>query len=340
MFSINITPSVQKNNMDHSIGILKFEPLLQYRIWGGEKLRNNLGKKALTKNIGESWEISSVPDYMTLVAEGDFKGGNLPDLIHRFGKELVGENCFQTHGKDFPILIKFIDASSQLSVQVHPNDDLAMKRHNSLGKNEMWYIMETEEDADLCIGFSKELHKKSYLEYLKEGDLSSVLNTFKVHKGESYYLPAGRVHAIGKGVLLAEIQQTSDVTYRIYDYDRVDQQTGKKRELHLEESIDAIDFSLVNEYQTNYEKMENQSNTIIDTPYFKTNYVNAQQPLQMKYEKNHSFKIFICTSGEGIVKCASNEASLKKGETILLAANEAKLTILPKNKMELLEVFY
>lgn len=326
--------------MNHSIGILKFEPLLQYRIWGGEKLRNSLGKKAHTKNIGESWEISSVPDCMTPVAEGSLKGENLPDLIHRFGKDLVGKNCFQTHGTDFPILIKLIDASAPLSVQVHPNDALAKKRHNSLGKNEMWYIMEVEEESDLCIGFSKKLEKKAYHKHLREGNLASVLNTFKVNKGELYYLPAGRVHAIGKGVLLAEVQQTSDVTYRIYDYDRVDQKTGQKRELHLEESIDAIDFSLVHEYQTNYEKKENQSNTMIDTPYFKTNYVNARKPLQLKYEKNHSFKIFICTSGEGLVKCASNEASLKKGETVLLAANEEKLTILPKNKMELLEVSY
>jgi mannose-6-phosphate isomerase len=326
--------------MNHSIGILKFEPILQYRIWGGENLRMELGKKTDFKKIGESWEISGVPDHLTLVAKGNYKGENLPDLIHRFGPQLVGDHCFQTHGDDFPILIKFIDANAPLSVQVHPNDHLAKKRHNSQGKNEMWYIMEAEEESNLSIGFSKELHKESYREHLKQGTLKAVLNTFKVNKGESYYLQAGRVHAIGKGILLAEIQQTSDVTYRIYDYDRVDARTGEKRKLHTEESIDAIDFSLVSEYQINYKKEENQSNAMIATPYFKTNYINAQQPVQRKYERNHSFKIFICISGEGIVQCASNRASLKKGETILLAANEEKLTILPKDKLELLEVFY
>jgi mannose-6-phosphate isomerase len=324
----------------NAIGILKFEPLFKYRIWGGNKLKNNLDKKLPFSNIGESWEISGVRDHMTLVKNGVFKGQNLPGLIQRFKEELVGETCYKTHGTDFPILIKFIDANLPLSVQVHPNDDLAKKRHQSFGKNEMWYLMDTEEEAELCIGFSEVLDKNLYANYVKEGNLSSVLNTFKVKKGEVYYLPAGLVHAIGKGVLLAEIQQTSDITYRIYDYDRIDPQTGEKRELHVKESIDAIDFDLMAS-QTTFEKKENQSNFMMDTPYFKTNYINTNKPMEISYEKNDSFKIFICTSGEGTLKCFSSEVTLRRGETVLLPANEEQVTILPnKNRIDLLEVSY
>jgi mannose-6-phosphate isomerase len=168
----------------------------------------------------------------------------------------------------------------------------------------------------------------------------SVLNTINVNKGELYYLPAGRVHAIGKGVMLAEIQQTSDVTYRVYDYNRVDKKTGEQRELHVQESIDAIDFSLVENYQTNYDKTPDQSNEMIDTPYFKTNYINSSKELILNYELNNSFKIFICTAGKGVLSIDNQEVSICKGETILLAANEEKLTILPNGNIELLEVAY
>ncbi|WP_139958723.1 type I phosphomannose isomerase catalytic subunit [Flavicella sediminum] len=326
--------------MKNNIGILKFNPIFQYRIWGGEKLKTVLEKSYTENSIGESWEISGVKGNETVVSEGSLQGETLPTLISRFGKELVGSTCFEEYGNEFPILIKFIDAKTPLSVQVHPDDGLAKERHNSLGKNEMWYIMDADEEADLLIGFKEQLDKKSYMSHVDKGDLMSVLNTFTVNKGELYYLPAGRVHAIGQGVLLAEIQQTSDVTYRVYDYDRVDSKTGEKRELHVEESIDAIDFSLVEDYQTTYKKEENQSNLMIDTPYFKTNYISANKELQLDYELNKSFKIFICTSGKGTLKTTSQEISLKRGETVLLAANEEKLTISPEGTFELLEASY
>ncbi|MFC2109445.1 type I phosphomannose isomerase catalytic subunit [Bacteroidota bacterium] len=326
--------------MKNNIGILKFDPIFQYRIWGGEKLKNVLGKSYTESNIGESWEISGVKGNQTIVSDGNFKGKTLPALINLFGSELVGDKCYQEYGNEFPILIKFIDAKTPLSVQVHPDDILAKERHNSLGKNEMWFIMDADDKADLLIGFKEELDKKKYIDHVEKGDLMSVLNTFTVNKGELYYLPAGRVHAIGQGIMLAEIQQTSDVTYRVYDYDRVDSKTGKKRELHVGQSIDAIDFSLVDNYETTYDKKENQSNLMIDTPYFKTNYISASKELKINYEENDSFKIFICTSGKGILKSASHEVSIKRGETVLLAANEEKLTISPEGSIELLEASY
>jgi mannose-6-phosphate isomerase len=325
---------------DHSIGLLKFQPIFHYRIWGGEKLKTVLNKNYSGSNIGESWEISGVKGNETKVSEGIHKGETLGTLTDKFRADFVGKKCFNEFGNEFPILIKFIDAVSPLSVQVHPNDALARERHNSLGKDEMWFIMDTDEKAELLIGFNKELTKDSFKECISKGELMPVLNSLEVNKGELYYLPAGRVHAIGAGVLLAEIQQTSDVTYRVYDYDRVDKISGKKRELHIDESIDAIDFSLIDDYKTEYSKVENQSNKMIDTPYFKTNYTSAFEDVELVYEENKSFKIFICTEGSAILKTENQEVNIKKGETVLLAANEKSLTILPAGNVELLEASY
>lgn len=326
--------------MRDTIGILKFGPIFQYRIWGGEKLKNVLKKDYSETQIGESWEISGVKGGETAVSKGPLKGAVLPDLISRYQADLVGEKCYRTYGNEFPILIKFIDAAAPLSVQVHPDDALAKERHNSLGKNEMWYIMDADKDAELVIGFEKSLDKEDFKKHVDRGDLMSVLNNIKVSKGELYYLPAGRVHAIGKGVMLAEIQQTSDVTYRVYDYDRVDKKTGKKRALHVEASIDAIDFSPVKNYRTPYDSMPNQVNTMIETPFFKTNYIGCQEALTLHYRAGESFKIFICTDGGGSLKTAQQEETLKKGETVLLAANEEFLELVPEGTMELLEVTY
>jgi mannose-6-phosphate isomerase len=323
-----------------TIGLLKFQPIFHYRIWGGEKLKTLLNKNYTESSIGESWEISGVKGSETQVSEGGYTGETLKTLTEKFEDEFVGEKCFKEYGNEFPILIKFIDALTPLSVQVHPNDALAKERHDSLGKNEMWFIMDADEKADLLIGFNKELDKVSFKERVNQGDLMPVLNSLKVEKRELYYLPAGRVHAIGAGVLLAEIQQTSDVTYRVYDYDRVDKTTGEKRELHIEESVDAIDFQLVDDYKTGYSKALNQSNEMIDTPYFKTNYINASKETALEYEVNKSFKIFICTEGSAVLKIDHQETNIKKGETILLAANEKSLTILPTSNVELLEASY
>lgn len=324
----------------HVIGLLKFQPIFHYRIWGGDKLKTVLHKNYSEENIGESWEISGVPGNETEVLTGSLKGETLATLTNKFENQLVGEKCFKAFGDEFPILIKFLDAATALSVQVHPDDELAKERHNSLGKNEMWYIMNADKDANLLIGFKEQLNKEDFKKTVQNGTLMEVINSIQVNKGELYYLPAGRVHAIGAGVMLAEIQQTSDVTYRVYDYDRVDKTTGEKRELHVEESVDAIDFSMVENYRTDYRKEKNVSNTMIDTPFFKTNYINFDAQTELKYAENQSFKIFICTEGSAVLTIEGQQEKIMKGETIFLPANEKSLTILPQQSVELLEVSY
>lgn len=323
------------------IGILKFAPIFQYRLWGGEKLKTVLGKKYEGKNIGESWEISGVQGNETPVESGIFSGLCLSELIEKFQEKLVGEKVFKTFGTHFPLLIKFIDAAMPLSLQVHPNDFLAKKRHDSLGKNEMWYIMDTDENANLLIGFNEKLDKKSFEQHLEKGNLLDKINAIKVKKEQAYFLPAGRVHAIGAGILLAEIQQTSDVTYRVYDYDRVDKKTGEKRQLHVKESLEAMDFELHKNYDTSYEKTVNQANTIIETPYFKTRYITVEKTISLNYTPMESFKIFIAVYGEGIIVVAGVTTPIKKGETLLLPAEESSLEIIPtREKLTLLETSY
>ena len=254
---------------------LQFTPLFKYRIWGGEKLKTELNKHYNEENIGESWEISDVSDNETVVAEGALKGQSLRDLIKEFKDDFVGNAVYEKFGEEFPLLIKFIDAKTPLSIQVHPSNELAKTRHNSFGKNEMWYIMDDEKEAELIVGFNKDVEKEKYIEHLKNSTLNKILNIEKIEKGDTFYIPTGRVHAIGAGVLLAEIQQTSDVTYRIYDYDRVDSKTCTKRELHNEMAIDVIDYEVHDTYKTDYSLEKNVSNTLVHSPYFRTNIFNC-----------------------------------------------------------------
>lgn len=222
---------------------LRFNPVYSYRIWGGDKLKTVLNKNYQEESIGESWEVSDIKDNETKVAEGSLEGQTLKQLIKKFKGDFVGNSVYKSFGNNFPLLIKFIDAKTPLSIQVHPSNKLAKQRHNSFGKNEMWYVLQAQENAELIVGFSKKIEKESYQAHLKDSTLTEILNIEKVDKGDTFYIPTGRVHAIGAGVLLAEIQQTSNITYRIYDYDRVDAKTGEKRELHTELAMDAIDYN-------------------------------------------------------------------------------------------------
>ncbi|MGB2684092.1 MAG: type I phosphomannose isomerase catalytic subunit [Olleya sp.] len=212
---------------------LTFNPVFSYRIWGGNKLKSVLNKSYSQDNIGESWEISDVEDNQTIVNNGNLKGNTLKDLIKTFKGNFLGHKVYQTFGNNFPLLIKFIDAKTPLSIQVHPSNQLAKKRHNSFGKNEMWYVMQAENEAELIVGFNQKISKEDYVNHLKNNTLKDILNIETVTSGDTFYIPTGRVHAIGAGVLLAEIQQTSNITYRIYDYDRVDKKNRtKKRATH------------------------------------------------------------------------------------------------------------
>ncbi|WP_456421738.1 type I phosphomannose isomerase catalytic subunit [Lutibacter sp.] len=317
---------------------LKFDPIFSSRIWGGKKLKTVLNKIYNKESIGESWEISDIKNNETTVSEGNLKGKTLKQLIEMFKGNFVGNRVYNIFGDNFPLLIKFIDAKEPLSIQVHPGDSLAKKRHNSFGKNEMWYVMQAEKDAELIVGFNQKTTKEIYGEYLKNSSLSKLLNVEKVNKGDVYYIPTGRIHAIGAGVLLAEIQQTSNITYRIYDYDRIDATTGKKRELHNDLALDAIDFEFNNNYKTTYNIKTNISTKLIHSPYFKTNIINVKGELIKNYSKLDSFVIYMCTEGNLEIVYNGNYFILDIGETLLLPAITTQIKLKSTNST-ILEVF-
>ena len=318
---------------------LKFKPILKEKIWGGKKLNTILGKDSVKNNIGESWEISDVDKDISIIANGSLKGKTLQELILVYNKDLLGERVYKNFGNKFPLLIKYIDAKEDLSIQLHPNNHLAKERHNSFGKTEMWYVMQADKDAKLIVGFNKDLEKEEYVKHLKSKTLTNILNIDIVEKGDVYFIPTGRVHAIGAGVLLAEIQQTSDITYRIYDWDRKDD-SGEYRELHTEDALDALDFSSKPSYKTNYTKKLNKRNNIVDCQYFTTNILNINEEVQINNSDKDSFVIYMCVDGDGAQLISNGfEENLNYGETILIPAKLKTLQIIPKGETELLEVY-
>lgn len=318
---------------------LKFSPLFKYRIWGGEKLKTALNKKYSENNIGESWEISDVSGDETLVGNGPLLGKSLKALINEFEGEFLGDGVYEKFGEDFPLLIKFIDAKTPLSIQVHPSNEIAKERHNSFSKNEMWYVMQADDNAALIVGFDKKITKEEYQEHLENNTILDVMHHENVTTGDTFYIPTGRVHAIGAGVLLAEIQQTSDITYRIYDYDRVDAKTGKKRDLHNEQAIDVIDYEVYDTYKTSYDLVKNTSNTLVHSPYFTTNILDVNTTLFKDYSNLDSFVIFMCVEGNASIVYMEKTYHLHCGETILLPAAIQNISIQAK-QAKLLEVYY
>lgn len=318
---------------------LKFEPIIKEKIWGGRKLQTLLHKNLRDlPNGGESWEISAVPGDESVVVNGPLKGVSLDRLVKEYGATLMGEDVAKQFGGTFPLLVKFIDAKTDLSVQVHPNDALAKARHNSFGKSEMWYTMQADNGGQIISGFKQELTREEYINRVEKSCLNEVLAHHDVKHGDVYYIPSGRVHAIGAGVLLAEIQQTSDITYRIYDYNRKDL-NGKERELHTEFALDANDFSIPETYKTEYSVVDNESSRIIDTPYFKTNIISLSKSIQKDYSNLDSFVIYVCVEGEVSLTYENDGmVSLKMGESILLPAALNYLT-LSGASAKLLEVY-
>lgn len=316
---------------------LKFDPIFKYRIWGGEKLKTVLNKEYSENLIGESWELSDVPGDISSINNGEYKGTPLDVLIEKFPNEILGKSVLQNFGKKFPLLLKFIDAKTPLSIQVHPDDALAKERNDSFGKSEMWHVMQADDDAELIVGFNKQETKDTYKEAIENKEILSLLNTVKVNSGDTFYIPAGRIHAIGAGVLLAEIQQTSDITYRIYDYDRVDTKTNKTRDLHTEESLDAIDFEVQDTYISNYKKEENTPNTLVHSPYFKTDITFLKNELNKDYTNRDSFVIYMCVEGKSTVSYNKTKYSLNMGEIILLPASINRVTL--KGEAKILEVY-
>lgn len=319
---------------------LKFTPIAKETIWGGNKLQKELNKDFSTdKKIGESWEISGVQNEISIVSNGDLKGKNLSDLIQKYTGQLLGEKNAQKFGSEFPLLIKFIDANDVLSIQVHPDDELAKKRYNSFGKTEMWYVLGAEKESNLIVGFNQKVDQTLYQQKLNEGKLEEILNVENVQKGSAYFIPAGRVHAIGKGILIAEIQQTSDITYRMYDWNRTDDK-GNGRELHTQLALDAIDYTLEEKYKTKYADNLNESSQLAACEYFTTNKLSFDQEIKKDYSNLDSFVIYMCLDGEFKIEYGAKKSiPVTKGESILIPAELKKLVLKPKAKVEMLEVY-
>ena len=320
--------------MNSKLYPLQFDPILKERIWGGEKLKTELNKPITSKITGESWEISTVKGDVSVIANGALKGKLLMDIINENPNEILGTEVYARFGKEFPLLFKYLDAREDLSIQVHPNDVLAKERHDSFGKTEMWYIMQADEDARIIVGFKENSDAAEYLENLEHKTLLSILDDVKVKAGDVFFLETGTVHAIGAGLVVAEIQQTSDITYRLYDFDRVDAH-GATRELHVDLALDAINYNVV-ETKKHYSKDVNESNTVVDCPYFTTNYI----PLDGKTTTNKdgtSFTVYMCIDGAFEIECDGACYQYKKGDTVLIPAGISELII--SGKASILEIY-
>ena len=297
----------------------KFEPYLKSVLWGGEKIAKYKGIVTDQHNIGESWEISGVDGHESVVAEGDDKGLNLRQIIEKYKGDLVGNAVYAKYGDTFPLLVKIIDAKGDLSVQVHPDDTLAKARHNSYGKTEMWYIIDAEEGAPIYAGLSKQITPEEYEKLVAENAIMNVIARHDSHAGDLFFLPAGRIHAIGAGNLLAEIQQTSDITYRVYDFDRRDA-NGNPRELHTEQAKDAIDYTVYPEYKSEYDRNGKSATPLVKCQYFdvKREIIDGVSTIDASTD---SFMIIMCLDGEAtITDNLGGVTHVKKGESILVPA--------------------
>lgn len=313
---------------------LQFEPILKDRIWGGTKLKTYLNKPIASEITGESWEISTVKNDVSIIANGVFKGKSLNELINDFPEQVLGTKVFEQFGKQFPLLFKYLDAREDLSIQVHPNDELAAKRHNSFGKTEMWYVMQADDEARLIVGFKEKSSSEEYIKHLENKTLLSILDTKKVKKGDVFFLETGTVHAIGAGTVIAEIQQTSDITYRLYDFDRVDA-NGNTRELHVDLALEAINYDKV-EAQKEYLKIENTSNEVVDCSYFTTNFIPLNGNLNVNKNQN-SFTVYMCVDGDFELILNEEKYNYKKGDTVLIPASLTDFQL--SGKGSLLEIY-
>jgi mannose-6-phosphate isomerase len=318
---------------------LIFEPILKSIIWGGDQICIFKDIKPQQQGIGESWEISDVENNISIVANGNLKGKNLDDLIDTYKEKLLGRKVMEHFGATFPLLIKFIDARDALSIQVHPDDKLAKIRHNSFGKTEMWYLIDCIPGAFLYSGFAKQLSPEGYVKSLENDTFTDYLDKHEVKPGDVFFLPAGRVHAIGAGCFIAEIQQTSNITYRIYDYNRKDAQ-GSPRELHTALAKDAIDYKIYPDHKLNYVPRKNEVQNLVSCPYFTTDLIETNQKDIRNLEKRDSFTIYICMEGQLLLTDDKGfSINIKQGQTVLIPAECKKITLIPQDNCKLLETY-
>lgn len=317
--------------------ILKFEPLLKSTLWGGDKIIPFKHLDSEQQQVGESWEISGVKDNETIVSEGPYKGVSLNHLVEKLQATLVGKDNYQRFGNEFPLLIKFIDARQDLSIQVHPTDEIARRQGKERGKTEMWYIMSSDADAKLYSGLKMQLTPEEYKKKVDDDTICDALAQYSVKEGDVFFLPAGRIHAIGTGCFLAEIQQTSDVTYRIYDFKRKDKD-GNYRQLHTQEASECINYEVKDSYRTAYEPCKNEGVTLVQCDYFTTSVYDLDEPMTLDYSELDSFVILIGMKGNGrLVDNEGNETTLNEGETVLLPATTQ--TVRVEGTVKFLETF-
>lgn len=319
---------------------LKFKPILKSTLWGGERIIPFKQLDCQQEQVGESWEISDVPGDESVVAEGADAGKNLTQLMEEYKGKLVGEENYKRFQGKFPLLIKFIDAKQDLSIQVHPDDELAMKRHQSMGKTEMWYIIDnTGGQAHLYSGLKKQITPQEYADMIENNTICDALDKYDVQPGDVFFLPAGRIHSIGAGCFLAEIQQTSNITYRIYDFNRRDK-NGNLRELHTELSKDAIDYTVSDDYRTHYEPRKDEPVELVSCPYFTTSVYNLTETMNMDYSELDSFIIYICMKGAcTVTDNEGNRISVKAGESVLFPATTQNLEVVPEGEVSFLETY-
>ena len=316
--------------------IIKFRPILKQVLWGGNKIISFKQLDADMEQVGESWEVSGVKDNESIVANGQYEGMKLNDLVALLKGDLVGKENYERFGNEFPLLIKFIDASKQLSIQVHPNDEQAKAKGLKRGKTEMWYIMESAPDATLLSGLKRAITPEEYKAMVENDTITDALCEYRVGEGDVFYLPAGRIHSIGAGTFLAEIQETSDVTYRIYDFKRKDKD-GNYRQLHTEAAAECIDYSVENDYRTKYEARKNEGVELAQCPHFTTSVYDLDEPMLLDYSELDSFVVLIALSGECTLSTGDAETQLRAGETVLLPATTQTLNV--SGTVKFLETF-
>ena len=304
----------------------KFKPLLKQTLWGGDKIIPFKQLDARMENVGESWEISGVPGNETVVADGPESGKTLNELVREQKEALVGQENYERFGDEFPLLIKFIDARQDLSIQVHPNDEVAHRQGKERGKTEMWYALEPTPGAQLYNGLKRQITPEEYKQLVADDTITDALARYEVREGDVFFIPAGRIHAIGAGCFVAEIQQTSDVTYRIYDFKRRDKD-GNYRQLHTKEAAEAIDYTVLPNYRTEYTAVKDEPQQVVSCPYFTTAVYDLTEPMTLDYSELDSFVILIGVKGEGTVIVGDERTSLRAGETLLLPASVEEVRI-------------
>ncbi|MGA2407042.1 MAG: type I phosphomannose isomerase catalytic subunit [Bacteroidales bacterium] len=318
---------------------LKFETLLKEKVWGGNALVSRYNKKSKgSLHIGESWEISAIVGDQSVISNGFLAGNNIEELIEVYMGDITGDLIFEKFGNEFPLLIKFIEAQEDLSIQVHPDNDLAKKRHQAYGKTEMWYILESKKGSKIYTGFRDGVTKAIYEEALRDGNIADLMNVETVDAGDTFFTPAGRVHAIGAGIVLVEIQQTSDITYRIFDWNRKSSGT-EKRELHLDLALDAIDFTATGKNKIRRKPELNKTENLVSCEFFNTNIIIFNKAINKEYYFNDSFVVYICIDGEFLICWDDNSEKVTKGETVLLPAMIKEAILKPLNEARLLEIY-